>query len=382
MNIISILGKIYRKIDEMQEYGFAHSRREDENFIKQFKVPESDDERSYDQYICQKWNDSAPFKYVLANVVAGMLFLPVMFYYMVMGLKTKQEKSFDAVLTNSFIKQFLPDDYKGTVISQDFNRGSLTKKDMVYIFHIWRKYPLSTYFLFKCMCRISAYSDFIRCYTPKIIFCSAEYSFTSSILTGYCEQKDIKHINIMHGEKEYDLRDAFTRFTKFYVWDEFYINLFNSLRAEKTKYIVSPMKLPDVDIIRDDSKCVYYLQLQTRAQLIRLKKALQKSGMNYKIRPHPIYDTPITREIFGEEYIEDPHAINIWDSIANAGTIVSTYSTVLYQAYLKNAFIMIDDVSNPVLFHELAERDYIMFNKPHMLLSETITKKIDYKKEK
>ena len=82
-------------------------------------------------------------------------------------------------------------------------------------------------------------------YTPKDLYVSAEYSFTSSILTAYCERNRVRHINVMHGEKTFFIREAFSRFHIFYVWDDFYIKLFHQLRANRTEYVVCRQNIPD-----------------------------------------------------------------------------------------------------------------------------------------
>ena len=372
MSVINILRSIYGRFDRKKTYHFSHSRAEDEAYINTFIEPVDDIDRSFNQYLCQKWNDNSPIRYFLINVVAAVLILPYSFNYRKKSKKVEAKKHYDAVLARDFIESLLPDDFKGSYIYQEFNKGFLAKEDSLFISDLWKKHPMSFYFVFKCMCRVASYSDFIKNFTPNIVYSSAEYSFTSSILTNYCEKHNIDHVNIMHGEKLYTTREAFSRFTRFYVWDDFYIELFISMRADKTKYLISPMRVPDVDVKKSTNSCVYYLQLQTKEQLIKIKEAMEKLGVKYKLRPHPVYDTSATKEVFGEARIENSKSVDIWTSIANAGIVVSVYSTVLYQAYLKNVTIMIDDISNPELYRQLAERDYIMVNKPHLLLSEEL----------
>lgn len=374
MGIINSLYKLYKHQTTKTGLHFAHSRKEDEEFINGFNEPLNDVQRSYQQYLCQKWMDDSPWRYVLSNLGAMLLLIPFAIKF---GRKEKPQigNKFDAVVTIEFLKWKLPNDFYGTVACQDFNKGSLVKEDKKYISEMRKQYPFAFYFRFKCLCRIASYSDAIRRFDPKIIFSSAEYSFTSSVLTWYCEQHGVVHENVMHGEKLYLPREAFSRFTKFYVWDEFYINLFHSLRADKTEYIVTPINVPEVDIELSNTKCVYYLGLETEDELLRIKDALENLGKEYYVRPHPVYDTPATRRVFSDDHIQDCKSVDIWDSIAHAGLAISIYSTVIYQAYLAGVQIMIDDVSDPTLYHDLFERDYIMLNKPHLLLSEASNKK-------
>lgn len=62
-------------------------------------------------------------------------------------------------------------------------------------------------------------------YQSKAIVVHNEYSFTSSILTAYCETRNVLHINVMHGEKMYYIRDSYFRYDRCYVWDAYYRDL-------------------------------------------------------------------------------------------------------------------------------------------------------------
>lgn len=372
MKLMKLLGNIYMKVSRKNTDIFTHNRQQDEKFIQSFPEPKNDFERSYNQYLCQKWTDEAPIRYFFCNLASAILLVPVTAKYLWIGNQNQEQfKKYDAVLTSDFLKHHLPENFYGTYISQEFEDGSLVNEDIGFLREIRKRYPFSFYFRFKCLNRIAAYSDFIRKYCPRIVFCSAEYSFTSSVLTKYCEDKGVEHANLMHGEKLYAPVDTFSRFSKFYVWDQFYIDLFKSLRANKTNYIVSPIKLPDVTIQEKTNHAVYYLTLETDNELLRIKDALDGLGLDYKVRPHPIYETSGVKRIFSGK-IEDPKTVDIWTSIANAGIVISLCSTVLYQAHLKGAKIMIDDISRPEKYKELFERDYIILSKPHLLLSKTM----------
>lgn len=374
MSIVNIFWKIYKKITVADSILFKHSRAEDEDYINHFDEPKDDIERAYYQYLCQKWMDNNSFKYFLANVVALISIAFTERRYYRLGKEAIFEKNYDAVLTQDHIQKFIPSDFEGCFIFQDFNKGSLKKEDKEFINEIKRRYPFAFYFRFKCNSRIAAYSDLLNRYNPKVVFCSAEYSFTSSILTMYCEMHNVDHINIMHGEKLFMAREAFSRFTKFYVWDSFYIKLFKSLRADQTEYQISPINTHPGNAKSKGNSFVYYLGSENRERLTKIKHNLEELGSDYYVRPHPIYETTEVRQIFDNEHIENAREVDIWDSIGKAGTIISLYSTVLYQAYLVGADILIDDVSDHKLYEELFERDYIMLNKPHKLLSQELRK--------
>ena len=375
MSIISSLGKIYKKVDAKNGVMFLHSREDDESFLQKFPEPQDDIERSFYQYLCQKHNDGSGLKYFVSNFAAFFLIVPFYAKFRINSRKAENREKADSVLTMEFIKEHLPDEYKNEkCLYAEFDNGILGKEDKDFIKKIRHRHPFSFYFRFKIMCRIASYSYLLNSYNPHRIFASAEYSFTSSVLTLYCESKGAEHINIMHGDKLFNIREAFCRFHRFYIWDEHYTGLFNSLRADKTEYIVRPLSAPDISPNKEKKHCTFYLQLHTEEQLNRIKSALLKTGVEYSVRFHPIYSDEITEKVFEDSCREDNKKVDIWTSIENAGYVVSGFSTVLYQAYLAGADIVIDDISNPELFEMLAERDYIMLSKPHILLSELINK--------
>lgn len=369
MDINELMKSVYMKMQNRRGRLYRHGVEETKKFLSMFSEPKDDIQRSYFQYKCQKWETIGKIEFVIANIASLILFFPKYYFYRKKRILAKTR--YDAVLTMNSLSNKLPKDFHGQFISQEFGSGSLTKEDTILIKSIIKKYPFSFFFIYKVMCRVAAYSEFLRRYSPDIVFSSAEYSFTSSILTYFCESHGAKHYNIMHGEKGYNPRDAFSRFTRFYIWDEYYKKIFLLLRADKTEYIVDRVMIPKIVPKVRNNHCTYYLQLHTKEQLLIIKNELEKSKMDYHVRPHPLYASGLELNVFGTDHIE-AGSINIWDSIASAGIAISQDSTVLYQAYLAGVPIAIDDVSDPRLFLNLKERGYIMFHKPHLLLSELL----------
>lgn len=73
--------------------------------------------------------------------------------------------------------------------------------DICFLLHVFLRYPLYCYFLLKVTIKVAGYSFMITKYQSKAIVVHNEYSFTSSILTAYCETRNVLHINVMHGER-------------------------------------------------------------------------------------------------------------------------------------------------------------------------------------
>ena len=372
--MLKILKKIYTHRVIKNDMQVRHSKQEKIDYINSFSEPKDDIERSYFQYCCQKWDKFGKLEIIFSNLVSAVIYIPYYFYYRYMNNHMNRPmqrlQKYPYVSTEKL--QGIPDEYADSYIVPDSYRGILTREDSIFLKNISGKYPFSFFFRFKIMCRVANYSYIIRYYAPKIIFCAAEYSYTSSVLTMYCEKMGVELDNVMHGEKIFDVQDAFSRFSKFYVWDDFYIGLFLSLRAEQTKYVINPMKVYNQKAKKakeNSNHYTYYLQAQTIDQLRIIKNKFESMKVNYLVRPHPIYSTDDIKKVFDDKHIESNN-IDIWESIERAGNVVSIDSTVNYQAYMAGINVVLDDISDPVFFSNLIECEYIMIRKPHQLLSE------------
>lgn len=380
MGILKILHHMYSEFLQTS-MEFSCSVNEDKEYLRNFPEPENDLERSFYQYLCQKRVCNSSFKWFLLNAMSGLMILPIKICFFMRANRMRQgDLHYDIVMTDDFIKNgyLVKESTESTkwnikcLDNRYYEKGILTKEDLSFLKRIKSLYPNSFYFYFKCMCRIASYSEIIRRYTPKDLYVSAEYSFTSSVLTAYCEEKNVRHINVMHGEKAFYIRDAFSRFHIFYVWDDFYTELFHKLRADKTQYIVKRPYLPEIMSPCGMNKCTYYLQVHSLKELRKIKQCLEKINLKYKVRPHPVHMDKNIESIFGKEHMENPQEVSIWDSLKNTECVISVSSTVLLQAYWIKIPVIIDDLSNPSYMEELRLRNYIMFNKEYRLLSDVL----------
>ena len=251
----------------------------------------------------------------------------------------------------------------------------LRKEDLALLSTLRRRYPTAFYFRFKCMAKLAMYRYQYELYHPKALIVDEEISYTTSFLTEYCHRLGVEHINVMHGEKLYYIRDSFFCFDRCYVWDECYRRLFFDLRAEPTQFRVEippsmqpwekPSTPPEVDL-------TYYLQEEPTEQRMQIAAALhtlQARGMVIAVRPHPLYCDDTLLEIFSGFALEMPGNCSIEQSILRTKCAVSLYSTVLLQASINGVAVVIDDLTAPERFAQLKSLRYIMLDKPHGLLS-------------
>lgn len=356
---------------------------EDMSFLKSLKEPKNDAERSFSQYQCQKrkYKKKSIF---LARVISIIMYIPLILFFLLGSLKKRKRNYQCSVFWNSLEIDIIPislqEKYKPCIILEN-ELGFLKIKDVRFLFKIIKQIGFYPDFHFKIMMRISYYRKLIEKYNPKCIIATAEYSYTSSILTEYCEINNIKHINVMHGEKVFNIRDSFFRFTNCYIWDEHYEKLFTNLRAEKEQFVIELPPSMKIELQNYQIKNMsiidykFYLDILDEESAKKLKsycEILIKSGASVLIRPHPKYtDKNLLYKYFPYNMIEDNN-IDIAYSICSTRYVISKASTVLNQAYHVGRNIIIDDLTDYKAFLNLKKIDYIIFSYRHSLLSDML----------
>ena len=338
-------------------------------------------ERSFFQYKCQMyllspiarfvWNFISIFVYI---IVPTLLINSTVLKHQHKKIHDKNKKIAVFVgLNRDVIPKSLQNDFR---IFNHNNNLVLLFKDIWFIFKIFKKYLFHPYFIAKNVIKIAMYRANILDFQPSAFIVTSEYSFTSSLLTDFCEENNILHINVMHGDKLFYIRDSFFKFHKCYIWDKYYKKLFISLKADRKQFITELPEsfrcIPNQTIYNKKPVITYYLQNQNRKKLIKIRKTLDYLKNKYKIfiRPHPIYsDNQIIKKIFINYEIENNKKINIYNSIAKTDFVISLYSTVLLQAYICKKNIIIDDVNYSNIYKKLSDLKYIMIEKKHMPLS-------------
>ncbi|WP_024993577.1 hypothetical protein [Phocaeicola paurosaccharolyticus] len=174
------------------------------------------------------------------------------------------------------------------------------------------------------------------------------------------------------------IRDSFFRFTKCFVWDEYYVELFKKLRATENVFVVEkPQSLViDMDQLKGtipliDYKYILFENTQL-AGVANSLNILKSKGYTVKVRPHPAYSNmEKVKELFPNDEIEDC-SVPIQTSVACSMNVISLCSTVLYQAYLNGVNYIIDDVNYKNEYQRIKDQEYILISKPHKNLSDVI----------
>jgi len=229
--------------------------------------------------------------------------------------------------------------------------------------------------------KISKYYGYKQRYGIKNMLIFQEYSFYSSYLTKIFESEHGKLYNMMHGIPGEEA--SFFRFSKCFVWDEYFKSYFIRNGAEEKQFVVSGsifhQKLKEhmnnAIVIQYD--IVYALQgdeyssSKYKQEILKLLNELRdKHGLKIAIKPHPIYMD--TFKSCGFDIITN----SIYESIGLTQLVISQFSTMLYDAKSmgKKAFAFLPakqlDLVSYLNKKEIATNYGEAYNKILRLLSE------------
>lgn len=373
------LKKAAVKLEKKQGSVLNYPVLKQKNYIAHFRDPKDLFERSFFQYKCQM-KFYGEFIYFFLNLAS----LPLSIKY-ILSYKSKSAEKAEQMAQAVFFADGKPDNiiplslserYKN-IVDWDDSLGGLSNEDIAFLKEIFKKHPFSWHYWLKSIIKIAKYSSAVAKYSPQALISCDEFSFTSSLVTEWCRRKNIKRINVMHGEKLYFMRDSFVCYDEYFVWDKYYADLLVSLGAEESQFKVEAppaVKINADENIKKEFDFTYYLAAEPENILKIISsqlKILKQRGFKISVRPHPRYsDKKLTDELFGEFNIEDPKNLSIERSLLSTKNAVALYSSVLNQAYHAGIGVVIDDISNPQSFNKLKERRYIMLEKEHKLLSE------------
>lgn len=272
-------------------------------------------------------------------------------------------KSFEEVIPKGLTDEFsINNDY--------WNKcGILTFEDLSFIIRHFTRYFFSTYFIFKSIIRLSKYSFMIKHYASKAIVTHSEYSFCSSLFTSYANSRNVEHINVMHREKLYFIRDSLFHFNRCYVWHQHYIDLMKSLKAEEYQFIVALPASMRIDLDRYNNKSYYadykyYLAIYDETQIRSIVQSMNRfkeRGFTIKYRPHPRYsDISLLRKYLHEDEIEYADKVSILSSVASLEYAVGLYTTVLSQAYFSGKSVALDNITYIREYKQLKDLRYFL----------------------
>lgn len=386
MNIVDTLRRIANKMERKKTPLFLRDVSKQRTFLESIREPSDDIERSYAQYRCQIWLQGR-----ISSWFINLAALPLLAAILLQPAKKetggslKPTSATGGILAGSqSLLDRVPDELwatYGDIKADDTQGQQLTDQDKMYLRNVLKRHPCSWLFALKCAIKIRQYRQIIDTWAPKAIIACSEYSFTSSLLTDYLKKNGIKHINVMHGNKLFYIRDSFFRFDECYAWNNDFVNLFLKLRAEPSQFRVSipkGMKFMQDAKIEQTADITYYLGGEERVQIERLSTylgELSTQGAKVRIRPHPRYTDQNLLSLFDANItIENPRDIPLEDSVLSTRYASSLYSTVLIQADLNGIPVIVDDLSDPCRYEKLKQLEFFLLERNHMLLSDFVNK--------
>lgn len=378
LNIYKINSYIVSKISKKSPTDIFTSYEEQKNILEEIYKGDFDGtyfSRSYCQYLCQKKIHKQ--NYWFLNFLSFFIIKFLIIFFKFFPKKIIKKEKINVIYFG--IEKTIPKKFFRYKMKKFENHFFLTEEDMKYFkMNILKKSKRQYYFALKILLKIATYRYNIEKYSPRIFLVTSEYSWTSSILTEFCEKNKILHINYMHGDKKYYIRDSFFKFHKCYIWDKFFEEIFCELKAfeKQFKVIEYSSFIPKIEI-KEKLYNTYYLQADETAEdinkIIKILKDLElKTGYIGKIRCHPVYTSQRIKKVIPIEMLDLEK--NIYYSIGMSNYIISKTSTVLYEAYIMGSnSIVIDDVTQEKKNYDcLKALKWISIFKPHQRLSKII----------
>lgn len=240
-----------------------------------------------------------------------------------------------------------------------------------------KRHPLQFYLNFLIFIHIFSLNGVAKKYNPDdIITYRVESDCTSSVNTFFCEALSKQYICFMHGDYLIQLKQCFFRYSRYYIWDESYLETFRLSRCADMPFeIVVPPSFKEFSLSKTPNTDVTYYFDGDHDNIERVKdilKTLVTRDYTCAVRPHPRFsDLKDISNQFSDILIEvqDVKNCSIKESIENTKYAIGISSTVLSQAYFAGCTIIIDDISDPNLYDELKERRSISIMRPHIKLS-------------
>lgn len=391
-----LLKKIYERLNMDAINNVYYERMpiyEQREFINEIAPPQNEYQQSFFKYKCFCESCYYKRKWILMIYnIGAFLIYPLMYRKLYKKGRNMQRSTsdIDAVVQNvprlrneDILPKEIKEQYKNIIEIESINYKDiyLNRKAVEICNELEKRYFLEPYFRIIVMIKLALFSRYIEEYNPKaIIFYACEREFSGPLQTYLCEQEGISYESFMHGDYLYDICFAFQKFSKYYIWDEAYLKLFDSLRCSFPMYIYKPAKLESIARVLDEHRCkyfaTYYFSNETRESIEIIHvifKKLKEIGLRCKVRPHPRFSNlPVIKKIFIDFDIDDILSYSLARSIEDSLYIIGLNTTVLSQAYFSNKKIVIDDMSMKSKYLNLKEKKYIMLTRKHELLSRFI----------
>lgn len=395
----ALLIKLFLFVTKSEEL----SLDDQEKMISSMPTPKDDMDRSYYNYLCCSSSTNS-FSKVFLNV-CGIAVIPAIFLVYLINLLLCNKKPCSGALfiscKNRIGMEYRYEDRFPNELKKEFKKIKTLKLDSFPgvlngvigfpVLKVWLpfvlRHPFAGYINFRALLNLANFYRLVYIYEPEaIINFRAELNSMSSIITLMCENEGVEYINFMHGEVMTNISSAFVRFSRFYIWDDHYKEVFRWSKSPMDQFRTYLPAMYDHKSDTDKSDKEYFItymfcgdekgHMDFNAETIcRVFKQLDQKGYKCKVRPHPRWsDMNQLHKVFdgsGIE-IEIPEKVSVTESIYSSEYIAGTFSSVLTEAYYMKKTVVIDDISDKELISTLKRRKYFLLNKEHILLSKLL----------
>jgi hypothetical protein len=330
----------------------------------------SDIYRSIAQYKCQMKLLSFLKKFIINIISLFTLLIIAPIIIIIFVLSSKKNESIDikvnmnlAVMSEIINIDLLPIEILDTysIVNKVLIKPIINRHVVHFVIKSFSLIWYRPYFLIKFLYKLIKYNSIIVKYKPAAILTFTEYSFTSSSMTAFLEEKGIKHIYFMDGEKLLNIKSSFFRFSEAWVWDEHYKLLFSKMKADKSQFIIgtpaSHIELMNIqkEKLRNRKVLKYFWAAELRLEALKYiynnLNRLRNNGFEIIIRGHPRHMRAFNKYVvplFLEFNFENPIEKSIFDSIIDSDVILSSYSTTLYEAVISDKIAVINDYNDNI----------------------------------
>ena len=362
-----------------------------ELFLKSLPVANNAVERAHNKYLCWLFYFSAK-KRILFNF-AGFICMLIEFPLLLISyrknsqfinnmlvIEKHNEVGYESVIPEEFFHKF--DEVK-VIDNIDNKFGFVSKESRQYVLACIRKYPTDFFFHYFICKELIAHDLILGKFMPEAVAVYVnERNVATPILKEIYEQQGRKLLSFMHGEYLLNILQAYMSFSEYYVWDASYVESFNNfLRCDIDHYrVYTPKKLEkkwNLENIQPKYMYTYYFSNddeETVRIIAKIFSNLQKKSINCKVRPHPRFMKCVidNSDLFENVFIEQPSEVSLEESLGNTAFAVGLFTTVLFEAEIEGRSIIIDDISNRVLFESLVARRARILTHKFQTLSSVI----------
>lgn len=316
------------------------------------------------QFDCHSHFFSKRFWY-LYNLISVFI-VPVLLFVLLIKPRPSGKKKAQNITLFPRIPSRVQADFNPQFVSLPF--GTLRFRDVPFVSKILFKSGFRPYFKLRTLWKLAAYSDLIDLYSPQSILVTQEMTFESSLLTEYLDSYGICHVNFMHGDKIFSIQDAFSSFHVFYVWEDFYKRLFESLKCKNKQYLYFEAIQAPIETAGEENRITYYHQFTAKPEqlMVILQNLLRYAKIidsRLVVRLHPLMKKPYEIEALEKAGVEiEPNSVPLAISIKKSRYVCSEWSSVLYQASLMKKKLIVDN-SFPQNIERLKELNFIVLDK-------------------